>query len=65
MGESAWHAPILEVHLLDGCNIDEEAPERPLKVEFIRFLRPEQRFGSTGALSRQIAADVKAARSAL
>lgn len=65
MGECSWRAPVLEVHLLDGCNIDEEAPERPLKVEFIRFLRPERRFGSTGALSRQIAADVKAARLAL
>ena len=65
MGECSWQTPVLEVHLLDGCNIDEEAPERPLKVEFIRFLRPERRFGSTGALSRQIAADVKAARLAL
>ena len=65
MGECSWRVPVLEVHLLDGCNIDEETPERPLKVEFIRFLRPERRFGSTGALSRQIAADVKAARLAL
>jgi riboflavin kinase/FMN adenylyltransferase len=64
MGECSWQTPVLEVHLLDGCNIDEEAPERPLKVEFLRFLRPEKRFSDTDALCRQIAADVKAARSA-
>lgn len=65
MGECSWQTPVLEVHLLDGCNIDEEVSERPLKVEFIRFLRPERRFSSTGALRRQITADVRAARSAL
>lgn len=65
MGECAWQTPVLEVHLLDGCNIAEEVSGRPLKVEFIGFLRPERRFSSTGALSRQIAADVKAAHLAL
>jgi riboflavin kinase/FMN adenylyltransferase len=62
MGECAWRAPVLEVHLLDGCNINEEVSESSLKVEFVRFLRPERRFGSSAALSRQIASDVRAAR---
>jgi FAD synthase len=62
MGDSSWRAPVLEVHLLDGCNINEEESESSLKVEFVRFLRPERRFGSSAALSRQIAADVRAAR---
>jgi FAD synthase len=47
---------------MDGCNINEEVSESSLKVEFVRFLRPERRFGSSAALSRQIAADVRAAR---
>ena len=62
MGDCSWRAPVLEVHLLDGCNINEEESESSLKVEFVRFLRPERRFGSSAALSRQIAADVRAAR---
>ena len=62
MGDCSWRAPVLEVHLLDGCNINEEVSKSSLKVEFVRFLRPERRFGSSAALSRQIAADVRAAR---
>ena len=65
MGESAWQVAVLEVHLLDGCNIDEGVSESPLKVEFLRFLRPEKKFSGTDSLCRQIAADVKAARLAL
>ena len=34
----------------------------PLKVEFVKFLRPERKFRSIAALGRQIAADIAAAR---
>jgi riboflavin kinase/FMN adenylyltransferase len=50
---------VLEVHVLDfsgdlyGCEIE---------VEFVRFLRPEQRFGSLELLREQIQEDAAAAR---
>lgn len=53
---------LLEVHLLDleidlyGCD---------LAVEFIRWLRPEMRFGSIAGLTDQMRSDVETARSAL
>jgi riboflavin kinase/FMN adenylyltransferase len=50
---------LLEVHLFDftGELYDEE-----IEVEFLRFLRPEIRFGSLDALRDQIAADAALAR---
>jgi FAD synthase len=35
-----------------------------VKVEFLRFLRPERKFESRDSLCRQIAADIAAARGA-
>ena len=62
MGEDAWAEPVLEVHLLDAG--DGGVPVRgPLKVEFVKFLRPERKFRGIAALGRQIAADIAAARS--
>jgi len=52
-------ARVLEVHLLDfsgdlyGCEIE---------VEFVQFIRPEQRFASLDLLKEQISADASAAR---
>ncbi|MBQ3097307.1 MAG: bifunctional riboflavin kinase/FAD synthetase, partial [Kiritimatiellae bacterium] len=65
MGGRAWKTPVLEVHLLDGAGMVSGVPADLVRVEFIRFLRPERKFSSTVALGRQIAADVRAARSVL
>lgn len=55
MGAEAWQNPVLEVHLLGGC----EVPGQGFKVEFLRFLRPEREFSSLGELQSQIAADIR------
>ena len=44
MGESAWTAPVLEVHLLDAPEDCAISPRGPVRVEFVRFLRPERKF---------------------
>jgi FAD synthase len=62
MGESAWMAPVLEVHLLDAPRDCAISPRGPVRVEFVRFLRPERKFSGIRALCRQIAADIAAAR---
>ena len=59
MGEMAWEKPMLEVHLLGDV---ETLGDSLLKVEFLRFLRPERKFASLGALQDQIAADVAQVR---
>ena len=51
-GDSAWREPVLEVHF-PGT----KAPPSFDRVEFLRFLRPERRFGSLEELKAQIAAD--------
>jgi riboflavin kinase/FMN adenylyltransferase len=56
MGADAWKCPVLEVHLLGGA-----IPDGALKVEFLRFLRPEREFASVGELRNQIALDVRQA----
>ena len=52
-------APTIEAHLLDyaGDLYGQEAA-----VEYLRFLRPEQKFESRTALKEQIARDERAAR---
>lgn len=52
--------PVLEVHLLDFAGT---LYGSRLCVEFEDYLRPERRFASVEELVRQIACDVKAARS--
>lgn len=54
--------PLLEVHLLDATL---DLYGRTLDVEFLNFLRPEQRFASLDQLREQIAQDVQAARGLL
>jgi riboflavin kinase/FMN adenylyltransferase len=53
---------LLEVHLFD-CSADLYG--RRLTVEFIAFLRPEQRFGSWNALQKAIDHDAEQARAVL
>ena len=50
---------LLEVHLFD---FDAEIYGRHLRVNFLKRLRPEQRFDGLDALTRQIGLDVVAAR---
>ncbi|NPB07760.1 MAG: bifunctional riboflavin kinase/FAD synthetase [Aquificae bacterium] len=50
---------VLEVHLLDK---KKDLRDKKIKVEFLRFLRPERRFSSVQELVNQIEEDVKRAR---
>ena len=51
--------PRLEIHLLVGCPY---GPGDPVLVEWVRFLRPEQKFSGLDELKAQIARDVTEAR---
>jgi riboflavin kinase/FMN adenylyltransferase len=51
--------PRLEIHLLVGCPY---GPGDPVAVEWVRFLRPERKFGGLEELKAQIARDVSQAR---
>jgi riboflavin kinase/FMN adenylyltransferase len=53
---------VLEVHLFD---IDETLYGKRLRVEFVRRLRGERRFGSAAALVRQMDRDAARARAVL
>ncbi|MDP0500946.1 MAG: riboflavin biosynthesis protein RibF [Verrucomicrobiota bacterium JB022] len=59
--ENAPVEPILEVHLLDGEDVDYVAGEE-LEVAWHRYLRPEKKFDGLDALKTQIEADCHAAR---
>lgn len=50
---------LVEVHLLD---FDEDIYGRTMQVEFLKFLRPEQKFDGVDALRKQITVDCKNAR---
>jgi riboflavin kinase/FMN adenylyltransferase len=50
---------ILEIHLLD---FDRDIYGQDVEVQFIKYLRPEQKFENVEALSRQIELDVHQAR---
>ncbi len=52
--------PLLEVHLLDGNDIPSERD--PVKVELVKFIRPEKTFDSVEALRGQIGLDVERVR---
>jgi len=52
-------APVLETHLLRGPNFGAGAN---IKVELLKFLRGEKKFGSIGELKSQIAQDKAAAQ---
>lgn len=51
--------PLLEVHLFD---FEDDLYGQKLRVEFVEFLRPEQKFPDFEALKRQIQLDAQAAR---
>jgi len=53
-------APLLEVHLLDECPWTEGSE---IEVEWLDFIRPEEKFSSADALRAQIAKDCETARS--
>ena len=53
---------LLEVHLLDQ---EDDLYGKALVVEFVRYLRPERRFGEVTELVRQIEQDVVDARALL
>jgi riboflavin kinase/FMN adenylyltransferase len=55
-------APLLEVFFLNGIH---DLYDRHLTVEFVEYLRPEERFESLDALKAQIAADCARARAVL
>ena len=55
MGVDAWPEPVLEVHFPGMGAAPGEGAFRD--VAFIRFLRPERRFGSVEELRRQISED--------
>ena len=50
---------LLEIHLLD---FERDIYGKDLEVRFVRYLRPERKFETVEALSRQINADVRQAR---
>jgi riboflavin kinase/FMN adenylyltransferase len=52
--------PRLEIHMLADCPY---GAGDPVCVEWIRFLRPERKFGGLDELKAQIARDVAQARS--
>lgn len=54
--------PQVEVHLLD---FSQDLYDHFLEVEFVEFLRPEQRFSGLDALKEQIQADTEAVRNLL
>ena len=64
MGERAWSAPVLEVHLLgnpDNRTIRTIEQSNNPSVSFVDYLRPERTFGSVEELRRQIAEDCRRA----
>ena len=64
MGERAWPAPVLEVHLLgnpDNRTIRTIEQSNNSSVSFVDYLRPERTFGSVEELKRQIAEDCRRA----
>ena len=63
MAENAWTKSVLEVHILECTSIAAgtdpvSAGTDALKVEFLRFIRPERKFASVDDLRRQITQDI-------
>lgn len=47
---------VLETHILDG--FDEDIYEQKIKIHFLKFIRPEQKFDSIEELKKQIKTDI-------
>lgn len=58
--EAVAQTPALEVHALDACELGEGDV---IEAEWLRFIRPEQKFDSVEALKAQITKDTELARS--
>lgn len=60
--DRAWKEAVLEIHFVRGRDAASPVVCPPLKnsvaVDFIRFIRPERKFGSVEELKAQIAADI-------
>jgi riboflavin kinase/FMN adenylyltransferase len=50
----AWAEPVIEAHFLGEVP---KIPERGVKTEFLRFIRPEKKFSSIDDLKEQILID--------
>jgi riboflavin kinase/FMN adenylyltransferase len=57
MAENAWNCSVLEVHIPGTDSV--ATGTGPLRVEFLRFIRPERKFSSVAELCRQIAQDIR------
>lgn len=59
MGDAAWKEKILEIHFKGGrpSDLDDLDAGSVLKVEFVRFIRPERTFATFEELKAQIATD--------
>ena len=60
--QTTHQAPLLEVHALEGTDMDYGDS---IEVEWLHFMRPEKKFPSQQALAMQIAADCENARDLL
>jgi riboflavin kinase/FMN adenylyltransferase len=60
--DASANAPVVEVHLFD---LSADLVGENLSLEFVRFLRPEQKFSGIDELKEQIARDCTAARQTL
>ena len=60
-GEKAWKRPVLEIHLLGGSLEGDPlcGGNGLLKVDILKFIRPERRFGSFEELKMQIKRDIE------
>ena len=64
MGEQAWTAPVMEVHLFAPPSGASPGPDGAHWIDLRAFLRPERTFPSLAELQAQIARDVEQARNA-
>ena len=60
--DASANAPVVEVHLFD---VSSDLVGENLALEFVKFLRPEQKFNGLEELKAQIARDCKSARELL
>jgi len=60
--DASANAPVVEVHLFD---VSADLVGGTLSMEFVKFLRPEQKFSGIDELKGQIARDCTAARQTL
>ena len=60
--DASANAPVVEVHLFD---VSADLVGENLSLEFVKYLRPEQKFSGIDELKEQIARDCKSARERL